>query len=659
MVTTEIGPPDPDVNSPTGLAPVIPANAYREHSSGESSADSKVWRHGALVDAVDAWVGAGVGPVVLCGLPGMGKTVAMADAADEISQGRRVLAFRLSGRQPDPSYLVQESCRFFGVKARRRAFRSPWPAALRQLLASRPGGGLIVLIDAVDPGWAAADVIAFWSQVPDTVVMATARTYPPQALLCHVIHVRSLSRAESLSLIQHQMAQLTLSGDPERITQALSADILSHPQTLCALLAHLQGTPIGLLLSAPDLPADVRQSLQQISGVVSAVPAEDRRSLAFAVILNGAKLTDVRAAGLTLPEGFSAALVRLARNCLLSASDDSVEVSELIAAVLADAEPSRLVEAERVVVSGLCAANASSVPGIDAALAHVLPPVAAELVKIGSWAAVGQLIDPALLDRLNVRGYWEAYVQLTRMRVEAADHLGESAEQVIMRCRLARKLAQQGDLDSAWDLLHEAQDAADDEGPAALRAMLCQHRAMLAYLQNDDRSALADTRASAALYADAADAAGVLEARKLEANILLRQGDYQGAADTYQKALVAGSVPVSLKHRLEVETSLALCEMRLGIDDKAEQRLERIFRQIRESGINSELPRALLVSALLAEQRGRFADSLQFARRAAAEPAPDAAVRMAAERLAWRLERFGRDTAAGSGTKGAGPDEEK
>lgn len=641
----EIGPSGQGIQPSAETVPGIPADALRIRLSGELGAESSGWRRDALVDAVRARLAAGPDPIVLCGLPGIGKTVAMAEVVEEIAGESAVLTLRLRGCQPDPRYLVRALARCFGVKAHRRILRSPWPAAFSQLLASRADGSLVVMIDGVDPEWAAADLVAFWSQMPNTLVLATARTQPPEALPCQVLNVGPLSRPESLGLIQHQLARFALPGSPERIAGALPEGVLSHPGALSSFLAHLLRTPIGLLLAAPGFPADVGDSLRPVSEIVSAFSGSDRRCLAFSVVLNGAKQTDVRAAGLALPADFAAALDRLARNCVISTSDDCVEAPGLVAEALAGADPQCLEQVESTVGRGLRAAITGDDTGIDVTLSRVLPPVVIRLVKTKSWATVRQIIDPRLLDRLNERGHWEAYVQMTRLLVEAMDHLGDSADAVIMRCRLARKLGQQGDLDSAWTLLQTAQDMIGDDGSAVLQAMLCQHRAMLAYLQNDDQSALADTRASAALYADAGDAEGVLQARKLEGNVLLRQGDYQGAADTYQMALGTDEFSATVKHRLEVETSLSLCEMRLGMADMAEQRLKRILRQMRESRIDSELPRVLLTSALLAEQRGRFADALQFARRAAAGPAPHAAVRMAAERLVWRLERFGQRTA--------------
>ena len=442
------------------------------------------------------------------------------------------------------------------------------------------------------------------------------------------------------------MARFELPGDPERIAGTLSRGVLSHPQALCAFLAHLKRRPIGLLLTSSGMPDEVSRSFKRVSEVFSKLSESDRRCLAFLVILNHAKLTDVRAAGLALPRDFVVSLDKLAHDCLLSASDDCIEVPELVAEALVRVDPLSLEQIQGTVVRELVIMIANSVAEIDVALSRILPPIVTQLAVTGSWVPVKQITDPQLLDRLNERGHWEAYIQLLRLRIEAADHLGESAEAVIMRYRLARKLAQEDDLDSAWSLLQTAQDMLGDDGPAALWAMLCQHRALLAYMQNDDRTALADTRASAALYADAGDARGVLEARKLEGNVLLRGGDYQAAANAYLSACAVGEVQADLKHCLEVETSLSLCEMKLGMSDEAEQRLKRVLRQIRESGVDSELPRVLLTSALLAEQCGRRSDALQFARRAIAEPARDAAVRLAAERLVWRLERFGQRAVA-------------
>lgn len=587
------------------------------------------WRRNTVVDAVKQRTSAGGSPVVLYGLPGTGKTTAMCDAADELAGGRRVMALSLGGAS------------------------APEPRSLARMLRDRPAEGLVVLIDGIDSDWNAADAVTFCSQFPGALVLVTACTRPPNALPWQTVPVRPLDRRESRDLIAHQIDALGLPVDPEQVLQTASAIVSSHPRALCLFLEHVKRTPIGLLTASDRLPDDVRGALETATAAVPGLPSAERLSLAFARALGGARLTDVQAAGLALPDDFAAGLERLVIRCLVYLSNDSVDVPALVAERLAQEDQECCRSAANAIAGALPGIIANPDPGIEAALTSILVPIAEEWVKEGAWATLSEIVSAELLVRLNQRGRWNEYISLTRLRVDAADHLGNVPDAVRLRCQLARKVAQQGDLDAAWELLRQAQDALTQESPAALRALVTQHRALLAYLQGDDRYALKELTASILQFSSAGDTEGVLVARKLEGNILLRKGDYAAAAQAYRAALAVGRITAGLKHCLEAETSLAVCEIHLGREAIAEDRLQRVIRQMQETRMDAELPRALFTYALLAEQCDRPADALQLARQAATHPARDPAVRMAVERLIWRLEHF--DQRA---IQGAGPDQE-
>ncbi len=651
-----------EVEPPVGPVPVLPPRLESAASGKPQSARQDFrtelgiaaagWRRGTVVDAVHQRIAAGTAAVVLYGLPGLGKTTTMCDVADELAGERAILPLSLGGAaRLEPLYLVEAVRRLLNATADDQLVSSlPWRKALARLLADRAQEGLLVLLDDIDPAWNAAKFVIFFSQVPDTVVLATARTKPPHHLPVHTFPIRPLSRHESLDLIEHQITQLALPADPEQVARVLPTSVLSHPHALCAFLAHAKHTPMSLL-GHPDLPDDVRGPLRVVAEAVSELSAGDRMSLAFTEALGGAKLSDVIDIGLALPGDFAVALGRLGTRCLVHLSNDSVEVPDLVAEALAQVDPECRMIVSDAIGRELHRAVGSADLGVETALATVLPLVTVEWAKKRAWVTLCGLVDAELLDRLNQRGYWKEYVLLTRLRVDAADQLGDLASAVQLRCRLARKVAQMGDLDSAWELVRRAWNVLSEDGPAALRADIHSHRAFLAYLEEDDRFALRELEACTELRIATADTSGILVARKLEGNIRLRQRDYQGAAAAFELALAVTDIPSDSKHRIEAETSLAACEMQLSLEDRAEQRLRRVIQQMRASRMDTELPRALLTYALLAEDRGRPAEALEIARLAAALPARDETLRMAITRLIWRLERFYH-----RGSRNAGPE---
>jgi tetratricopeptide (TPR) repeat protein len=287
---------------------------------------------------------------------------------------------------------------------------------------------------------------------------------------------------------------------------------------------------------------------------------------------------------------------------------------------------------------------------VGAALAAALPPIAKRWSDKGEVSLLRELISHELLDRMNRQGHWKEYAALIRLLITAMDQLGDVAGSVFLRCRLARKVAQAGDLEGGWSLLREGDKELGENGPVALHAELHSHRSFLAYLEGDQFSALKELRLCIELRTALADHAGLFVAHKLEGNILLRHGEHRAAAASFNAALTLDIFEGSTQ-RLEAETSLAVREMRLSREEQARERLDRVIRQMRASGVDAELARALFTRALLSELQGMPAQALDLIRQAADLPTRDPAVRMAINRMVWRLERFPQGAAQGLRTQ--------
>jgi hypothetical protein len=163
------------------------------------------------------------------------------------------------------------------------------------------------------------------------------------------------------------------------------ASVLSHPRPLCNFLAHVKRTPIGLLTASDMLPDDVRSSLALATEAVTELSSAERFSLAFAVALGNARLSDVHAAGLALPHDFAAALDQLNSRCLAHLSNDSVEVPALLAERLAQVDEESRASSARAIASALPGIIGTADPGSEAAVTAILIPIAEEWVKQESW----------------------------------------------------------------------------------------------------------------------------------------------------------------------------------------------------------------------------------------------------------------------------------
>jgi len=569
------------------------------------------WRRNSVVDTIRQALTTGDRLVLVYGLSRSGKTTAVCDAVDDMAD---VLALDASQLTEDDATRVTEQA--------------------RNLAGTR-----VVVLDGILPGSAGAELARYLASRPDVIVLATSRTQLDDELVARLVAVPPLTRAESLSLAEHEIARHGLSVDAEQLVRLLPAGTLSLPGALRAFVAETRRTPAELLAHQPA-PATVVRETQPVADLVAGLAPGDRAALAYRVVVAGVTLSDLLAAELIGQDTMTPVIRRLAGLSLLSQHATAVEVPAVVVDALDAAEPAALPSAATAVAAAVRSAAGEPGASVETALACVLPTLARTWLKIGEFTRLGGQLRDDLIDRLNQQGYWTEYVALTKVLIDAMDQQGDLASAVAVRCRLARKVAQQGDLDLGWSLLREVGGLLGDDGPAAACADLHSHRAFLAHLQGDSEFALQELQRGIALRSATDDPMGLLLARKLEGNIRLRRGEYRAAAECYATALACG-VPAEAPPRLEAETSLAHCELQLGQFDTASNRLARVIRQMRRSPVQTELARALHVAALLAERRGLPAQALDLARQAVDIETRDPAVRAAVERTVWRLERFG------------------
>lgn len=648
------GPPQPVVSALRTGPP--PAADYRSTFHAPASG----WQRSSAVAAARAAVTAGGAPVVLCGLPGIGKTHVLCDTADGLRAGRTVLALSAGGTTAaEPRYLVEEVNawldRTFGRgMTAEELYLHHWSDALAALLTRVAEEPLLVLLDDLGTDRTGSTVLRAFAGHPDCLVLATAAEHLVDTADVRHVLVPPMSRAEGTDFIVHMAERTNLPVEPGELAEQLPADVLSHPLALRTFLAHTTYVPAALLV-LPGLPPDVLSARKLVSTAVARLPPVHRKALAYAAVLDRVPLAELLSAGMSLPPWFTVALSDLVPRCLVVRVAGGVEVPQLVIQALDDVEPSARQAALHEILGELAALAADAERDTLASLAGVLAPVALVSVETGEWRALREAVPDRLLDRLNARGFWKEYVLLTKALIEASDGLGDTADRVYLRVRLSRKIAQLGDTRSAWQLARECEALPGAADVAALRAELAGQRAFLSYLQEDDRSTLHELGICVGLRGREGDAAGLLIAHKLEGNVHLRRGRYEEAAAAYRTALAAGGGHGDARHRLDTEASLAMCEARLGSCEAAARSLERTVSEMRALSLTIDLPRALHGLALVYERLELPARALELVRQAASEPARDPAVRKAVDRMLWRLENLQqatRFTAGGRKTEG-------
>ncbi|MFF4285570.1 toll/interleukin-1 receptor domain-containing protein [Streptomyces sp. NPDC001633] len=377
------GPPPAVSALRTGQPP--PAVDYRSAFHAPAGG----WQRSSAVAAARAAVTAGGAPVVLCGLPGIGKTHVLCDTADGLRAGRTVLALSAGGTTAaEPRYLVAEVNawldRTFGRGLTdEELYLHDWPEALAALLARVADEPLLVLLDDLGTDRAGGTVLRAFAGHPDCLVLATAAEHLVDTADVRHVLVPPMSRAEGTDFIAHMAERMNLPVAAEELAEQLPADVLSHPLALRTFLAHTAYVPAALLVH-PGLPSDVLSARKLVSAAVVRLPPVHRKALAYAAVLDRVALADLLSAGMTLPPWFTLALSDLVPRCLVVQVAGGVEVPQLVVQALDDVQPAARRTALHEILVELAGLAADAEREGLAPLARTLAPMA----RVGAETAI-------------------------------------------------------------------------------------------------------------------------------------------------------------------------------------------------------------------------------------------------------------------------------
>jgi tetratricopeptide (TPR) repeat protein len=614
-------------------------------------AKPRTWKRQPLLAQTVAQVRTGSLPVVLHGLAGIGKTTLLCQVADELrAEFPYALAVRFDGPAAvEPGYLLEEANELLAGLDRviegPPRWPGPWQRTLEALVDEFAEEPVLVLLDALnlaDPAWQ-VELLDVLGSLPGARVVAASRERPPRTVAARAIAVPSLSRAEALAFMTEQAQLLDLTIDPKVLLDRLPGGVVSHPQALATLLAHAQDLPLDFVL-LDGVPEDARAPARLVEQAVAALDPSARSALALAEVLSGVDLAmAVTLMRLPVPHGFRDDIELLRSRSLVERTGAGIEVPALVTEALGDVDAMVRAAAGELVTYhlGRAVRQAAEAAGDElAGLVPLLPQIAVYLADIGRWELLRDLAGEEVLEPLNARGYWKEYAVLLRLAVPAAAALDDSAAQIRLGLRLARKLPQLGDMAGARAALVEVERFIDPDGETTELARFYSHRAFLSGLEGDNKASLQDLERSRDIYARLGVTRELVVVDKLIGNLHLRRNDHRAARTAYEAALLAAGSDSSTRHALEAETSLALCDLADGAFDVAEARLRRAIERMQAVHYDAGLPRALLNLALVMERNGRPEAALALAHQAAEDTVTDPDVARAAGMVAWRLEQI-------------------
>ena len=348
--------------------------------------------------------------------------------------------------------------------------------------------------------------------------------------------------------------------------------------------------------------------LQFVSESLEPLGESSRGILRVLSLLGGTDLAEAsKLLRLRHPPDFLPRLKALLDLSLVVRSERGYNVPSLVREALArfDQTAAKL-SAENIVNSWIKEADSFLTNSDEfGALATIGARIGTALVELETWQLLRLMTTPNVLDRLNVAGRWVEYSLLLQAGIKAAQASGDLSREIRLTFRLVRKLLNLHDRESAQSCVAHMESLIGSSADIITRAELLSHRAFLRQMQGRLDEALEDLLASRALRLEVEDHAGLAVVEKLLGNHRLAALQWQEAREQFDKALSWLERTPDEKEWFEIQTSLALCDLRQGQAEIAYQRLREVF----EHGIELHYPagcaRAFINRSLALESLGR------------------------------------------------------
>jgi hypothetical protein len=330
------------------------------------------WKRRSLLDTVVGQVRTGPLPVVLHGLGGIGKTTLLCQVASELrAEFPIALAVRFDGPAAlEAGYVIEAVGELLAELGRAgeapSLWQGRWQRTLEALLDEIAEEPVLILLDALelaDPSWQ-VELLGLLGALPAVRVVAASRERPPRAVAAHAVAVPPLTRNEALAFVTEQSQTLNLGIEPKGMLDRLPASVISHPQALATLLAHVRDLPLDLVL-LEGLPDDARAPSRLVEQAIAVLDAPSRLALATADVLSGMNLAvTAELLQMPLPDGFRTSMGLLRSRSLVDLTGAATEVPALVAEALDEVDRTARTTAAEFVVRHLRPAADQAVGGV-------------------------------------------------------------------------------------------------------------------------------------------------------------------------------------------------------------------------------------------------------------------------------------------------------
>ncbi len=231
---------------------------------------------------------------------------------------------------------------------------------------------------------------------------------------------------------------------------------------------------------------------------------------------------------------------------------------------------------------------------------------------------------------------------MLRLAFEVAGRRNDAELGIRIGFRIARKSLQMRDIPSGLRVLAYLEKVIDNLSESKERANFLSHKALFTELDGDSQRALAELLESRKIWQMLEDEKGLATVDKLMGNIYLRGKKYTEARSCYESSLeLFGKSEAYNKNLIELDISLATCDLAEFLYDMAESRLRKAIDHCNEIRYRAGLPRAFLNLAIVLDRQGNTKEALKAARSAALNAmTTDRDIVFGAAAIIWKLEHL-------------------
>jgi hypothetical protein len=568
--------------------------------------------------------------LVLVGLPGIGKTILLAEVANRLSREfDHVLTLTYRGAaSAEPTYLIEEVNAFLtalghGV-APNLLHGQSIPRSLNMLADRLPTSRLLIAIDSAD---AAPDdqvrllLTAFLGACPKIKIVMTARNWTASGSRVRSLTVPPLSEVEARAFIDQYTRERSIEIDLPLFFNRIPIGIRGHPQALAALLASLDDVPLELLL-LDGLPEAARAPIELIKAVLANINGSIQTVLASIYALDSQEFVAAQTMLVWPPAvGLTEALSFLLARSLIVRDAGRYYVPEIVGSALDDVAPKKMSAARKMLDRRLRLAVTLAVKEPDHVemnqLASIIAQGAVRLHSWERWSGLLALANDPFLELINLLGFWKEYWLLLRLSAAAAAAAKDDAAHVRLAFRIARKSLEMRSHEAGRLALAKIEPIVSADRKSLAYAQYLSHRAFFYEFDGELGSALALLEESRQIYDSHSDLQSSAIAHLLIGNVLLGRKEFAESEQYYENALVRlEHFPQERKAKVDAQLGIAFCKMETADTANAMERLKTILDSAQRAQYRAGLARAYYYLALGADRLGNRGKAVDYSARA-------------------------------------------